>query len=67
MLKCAYSLKQQDKQMYLIKPKLLEVENEARTSSEALKLVAHIILSLKQQSGCGSIQTNIHNNHIGDI
>ena len=53
--------------MYLIKPKLLEVENEARTSSEALKLVAHIILSLKQQSGCGSIQTNVHNNHIGDI
>lgn len=67
MLKCAYSLKQQDKQMYLIKPKLLEVENEARINSEVLKSEAHIILSVKQQSGSGSIEINVHNNQASDI
>ena len=67
MLKCAYSLKQQDKQMYLIKPKLLEAENEALINSEVLKSEAHIILSVKQQSSSGSIEINVHNYQASDI
>lgn len=67
MLKYAHSLKQQGKQTYLIKPKLLEAENEARINSEVLKSEAHIILSVKQQSGSGSIEVNVHNNQASDI
>ena len=51
----------------LIKPKLLEAENEALINSEVLKSEAHIILSVKQQSGSGSIEINVHNNQASDI
>ena len=62
MLKCAHSIEiDMQKQMSLIKSKLLE------TDDEVLQAVARAIALVQQQTGYGSIEVTVHDGRVTQI